>query len=153
MRRPQIGDCFELDLPEGKAGVVQLVAIDATQLNSEVVRCFGPLDPGYDTIALLAEESSRYAHMDLRHAVKSQKWRPLPNSSQIGSAEVYFRTCNDNPQSGISEQWYVWRLGGDAVFVGKLPEAMKHYHIGSILPSIYIVELCLGNALRLGYPS
>lgn len=123
----------------------QYVADDMTMLNSRVIRVFKkkyPLDEIPEFTGAVQGEIDFYAHTSIKLGIKMGLWEKVGNAPIIGEIDVVFRDSKDYGENkvAISERWYVWRIGKDFRYVGKLEGENRKAEIGIVKAPIGIVE-------------
>lgn len=158
----KIGDIFSARIDDRTKRYFQLVASDVTQLNSDVIRAFKegyPADANPVLSEVLKGEVEFYAHCVTKLGVKMGCWELVGRSNEVGEFEsVLFRDTEDYGRKqedgdiAFSGQWYVWRIGGPFVDVGKLEGENRNAYIGLVINPFGIIELLKGNKYPPHYP-
>lgn len=154
----KLGDIFEVPLGSGKKKYFQYIAIDESQLHSQVIRAF---QRTYDVQEsprmndIVRDEVAFYAHVFLKVGVKQGYWNKTGNVPFDGRIDVLFRGTNDagNPEIKISEKWYVWRVNEPFVRVGKLVGDYRKAEIGVVVTPEDIVHRIKTGEYDFVYPA
>ena len=145
MRRPKIGDVFEIALRENCKVYMQYVANDVTQMESEVIRVFSRRYASNEVVEvedIVDDDVAFHAHTFVHLGAKEGRWTKIGNSQKLGKLDVLFRGSDDygNPDVDVSEKWYVWKLGKTAKSIGKLKEKYQSLEYGYVIPAEFIIE-------------
>ena len=139
----KIGDVFSVKIDERYKKYFQLVAFDLTQLNSDVIRAFKkvcPVNAHPDLSEIVNGEVEFYAHCVTKLGLKMGYWKSVGNISNIGNFDnVLFRSSGDNPQTRVSQNWWIWKINEEQRPVGKLTGENRKAEIGSVIPPDSIV--------------
>lgn len=146
----KIGDIFSVQINEKNKKYFQLITLDSTQLNSDVIRAFKteyPIDVDPDLQEIVKGEVEFYAHCVTKWGVKLGYWEKVGKSDDIGHLDhILFRDTNDYGHTEgdepirVSDDWYVWRIGGKFTDVGKLEGENRLAEIGIVLNPESIVH-------------
>lgn len=159
----KLGDIFSVKIDNNNKKYFQLVAVDSTQLNSDVIRAFNKtytLSENPELFEIVNDEVEFFAHCVTKLGLKMNLWEKVGNTQDIGNTdEILFRDTNDyGVKSGeepikVSNNWYVWRIN-DKKFtqVGKLEGKNRNAEIGIIINPLGIIELLKGNKYPVYYP-
>lgn len=153
----KIGDVFVANLDDYTKKYFQYVANDLYQLNSSVIRVFktqcAKNDP-YVLSSIVRDEIDFYAHCNLNVGAKYGFWEKVGNISEIGATDILFCDTIDygKPSVTKSDQWWVWKVGEDAKFVGKLEGENKEAEIGLIMNHERILKRMRTGDFGLNYP-
>jgi len=148
MKRVQlaIGDVFEVPLGDNSKGYFQFIAIDDSQLRSDVIRVFSRRCSQSDEPELndiVQDRVEFYAHCVINVGIKGDYWRKAGriNISDIEAGKVLFRSTLDFGRSWIdvSNRWEVWRISQPRKFVGELPKSLVSAEYGTVFPPYEIV--------------
>lgn len=153
----RIGDVFEVDLGGGVRKYFQFVAVDLTQLNSDVIRVFQTTysqDQSPSLENIVKDEVQFYAHCVTKLGIKLGYWQRLGNVAEVGTVDVLFRSSGDsgNPKVHTSEKWWVWRVNEQQVFVGRLEGAHRDAEIGLVVNPADIVNRMKSGNYEFFYP-
>lgn len=139
----KIGDVFSVKIEASYKKYFQLVAFDLTQLNSDVIRAFKkacPVNAHPDLSEIVNGEVEFYAHCVTKLGLKMDYWKSVGNISNIGNFDnVLFRSSGDNPQTRVSQNWWIWKINEEQRPVGKLTGENRKAEIGSVIPPDSIV--------------
>jgi hypothetical protein len=151
----KIGDIFSVRINEKDRKYFQLIAFDLTQLNSDVIRAFKkmyPIEVDPDLQELVKGDVEFYAHCVTKWGITLGYWEKVGKSDDVGRLDnILFRDTNDyGHKEGeepirVSNNWYVWRIGGEFMDVGKLKGENRRAEIG-----IVINPECIVNRIRTG---
>ncbi len=159
----KLGDVFSVKTDSNNKKYFQLIAVDSTQLNSDVIRAFKktyPLDENPELFEIINDEVDFFAHCVTKLGLKMNLWEKVGNTQEIGNTDdILFRDTNDyGVKSGeepikVSNNWYVWRIN-DKKFtqVGKLEGENRKAEIGIVINPLGIIELLKGNKYPVHYP-
>lgn len=152
----KIGDVFRVS--RGRIDrYFQFVAIDTTQMNSDVIRVFQkaylPESLG-DVEQIVRGAVDFYAHVFLKIGLKKKYWLKVGNSKETGDMNIYFRNSNDfgNPKIMISHDWHVWKLNEAFIRVGKLTGNYRFADIGVVVPPDSLVHRMQTGCYDFVYP-
>lgn len=138
----KIGDVFSVKIDNNKK-YFQYIVSDLTQLNSDVIRAFKkvyPINAHPDLSEIVNGEVEFYAHCVTKLGLKMGYWESVGNISDVGNFDnVLFRSSGDNPQTRISQNWWVWKINEEQKPVGKLAGENRKAEIGSVIPPDSIV--------------
>lgn len=137
-----------MDIGNGICRYFQFIALDLHQLNSEVIRVFEQeykIDDDINLQEIVHEKVQFYAHTVLFLGVERDLiWTHVGNSLILGDMNFYFRAANaDNlmdMKNDELEEWWVWKIGEDSHFIGKLNSEQKKYELGMIFHPDDILE-------------
>ena len=146
----KIGDIFSVEVDDDSIKYFQLIAFDLTQLNSDVIRVFKkefPTDMIPDCSELLSGEVEFYAHCITKLGVKLGYWEKVGRCVDVGETEhVLFRTTPDYGRAPgeervrVSDNWYVWKIGGPMINVNRLEGENRSSEIGIVMNPESIVQ-------------
>jgi hypothetical protein len=155
-KRITIGDIFEVRLTDGKS-FIQYIANDTSMLNSPVIRSFkmryaNNIEVNVEKI--VNDDVHFYAHVFLRIGCKLGCWNKIGHSEEIGRLDILFRDSHDygKPAIKTSENWYVWKINGPFVDVGKLADENQGAEIGVVVPTDSIVHRMQTGKYDFVYP-
>lgn len=158
----KIGDVFSVKINENSKKYFQLIAYDLTQLNSDVIRAFKetyPINSSPDLSEVVNDEVEFYAHCITKLGVKMDLWEKVGNNKDIGkTGHILFRNTDDyglrvdGELVRISQRWYVWRINGDFVDVGKLRGENRKADIGVIVTPNAILDRIATGKYNFVYP-
>lgn len=158
----KIGDIFSVKVSEEKKKYFQLIAFDLTQLNSDVIRAFEreyAIDENPDFSEVVKGEVQFYAHCVASLGVKLGCWEKVGKSNDLGELDsILFRDTNDygvwidGGPIKISNNWYVWNIGGEFTDVGKLQGNYRKAEIGVVVNPYDIVERMKTGRYSFFYP-
>ncbi len=159
MSRIKEGDLFEVQLDNNKKGYFQFVALDQTQLNSEVIRVFKSRYDISDKVEfdmITSDEIQFYIHTTIKFGIKQNLWTKVGNVQLEEDFTLpYFRESGDygDPSVKISKDWYVWQVNEEMIPVGSLNDEQKKYDIGYIGTIYQIPEIMNTGKTKYFYPS
>ena len=156
VRRIKPGDIFYLFEESGKKRFFQLITVDKTLLNSDLIRVFKRKYYEEDmpsSAELVLEEVDFYVHTYIKWGLKAKMWRYYANNSIVGSLDIPFRSTADGPHRQkelvISINWNVWYPNQPIKFVGLLPKEYYSAEIGSVyFPGLVEERINNGYDLR-----
>jgi len=138
----RIGDVFVVKLDEDHKKYLQYVATDSSDLGSDVVRAFEKLylmneNPSLSEI--VRGEIQFYAHCVAKWGIKLGFWEKIGNAP-FDKVTVWFRDSGDDPQTKVSNNWWVWKINEERKKVGELKGKYQNAEIGSVIPPDSIVH-------------
>lgn len=152
----KIGNVFCAEIDGRYKCFFQYIMNDITQLNSSVIRVFKrryPMDYKPRIEEIVSDEVWFYAHTILRFGIVYDAWYKVGNSKNLGEEEcrkvLFGSTHNIRTGTDIRiieyvdplENWSIWHIGEDQVFIGKLPEMyFDKIEEGGVIPYCSIVE-------------
>lgn len=152
----KIGDVFSVKIDESSKKYFQYIISDLTQLNSDVIRAFKkiyPINTNPDLSEIVNGEVDFYAHCVTKLGLKMGYWESVGNISNVGNFDnVLFRSSGDNPQTRVSENWWVWKINEEQKPVGKLAGENRKAEIGSVIPPDSIVHRMQTGKYDFVYP-
>jgi hypothetical protein len=152
----KIGDVFSVKIDGSNKKYFQYIVSDLTQLNSDVIRAFKnvyPINANPELTEIVQCEVEFYAHCVTKLGVKMGYWEKVGNIANVGNfKEVLFRSSGDNPQTKISQNWWVWKINEEQKLVGKLESENKKSEIGSVIPPDSIVHRIQTGEYDFVYP-
>jgi hypothetical protein len=158
----KIGDIFSVQVSDKKKKFFQLIAFDLTQLNSDVIRAFNQEyanEENPDFSEIVKNDVQFYAHCVTSVGVKLGFWEKVGKSNDVGKlnhilfrgTEDYARKPDEEPVR-VSENWYVWRIGGRFTDVGKLEGENRRAEIGLVFNPESIVHRIKTGKYKWVYP-
>ncbi|MDQ1803095.1 hypothetical protein RAH57_03800 [Chryseobacterium sp. CKR4-1] len=161
--KTQIGDIFSIPINDEEKRYMQLIAIDLTQLNSDVVRIFEKkyfLEENPNDETIINDKILNYAHCVCDLGLKMNLWIKTGSNSNIGNiGSILFRDTDDygvgpgEEPIRISNNWFVWHINDETFTkVGKLDEKNRDSYIGIVINPLGIVEIAKGNKYPINYP-
>lgn len=151
----KIGDVFSVKIDNSKK-YFQYIVSDLTQLNSDVIRAFKkvyPINANPDLSEVVSGEVEFYAHCVTKLGLKMGYWESVGNISNVGNFDnVLFRSSGDNPQTRVSQNWWVWKINEEQKPVGKLVGENRKAEIGSVIPPDSIVHRMQTGKYDFVYP-
>ncbi|HEV2330315.1 MAG TPA: Imm26 family immunity protein [Verrucomicrobiae bacterium] len=152
----EIGDVFEVKLPDGRK-FIQYVANDVSMLNSSVIRSFKKQYAENQKInveEIVRGDVNFYAHVFLKNGCKLGYWNKIGHTDEIGRLDMLFRDSHDygKPAIKISEKWYVWKINGPFIDVGKLTDHNQRAEIGVVVPPDSVVHRIQTGKYDFVYP-
>lgn len=134
----KIGDVFSVKIDDSSKKHFQYIISDLTQLNSDVIRAFKkiyPINANSDLSEIVNGEVEFYAHCVTKLGLKMGYWESVGNISDVGNFDnMLFRSSGDNPQTRVSQNWWVWKINEEQKPVGKLEGENRKAEIGSVIP-------------------
>lgn len=160
--RTKIGDVFSVKISNYEKKFFQFIAVDSTQLNSDVIRAFKKTyfqDEIVEIESILNDEVDFYTHCIIKLGLKIKLWEKIGNSNNIGSLDnVFFRGskdsgCKPGEQVKISTNWYVWKINDvDFTVVGKLEGENTKAEIGLVVNPYDVIERMKTGSFGFFYP-
>jgi hypothetical protein len=134
-----VGDVFAVPLDGESVGFFQYIARDLTQLNSHVVRVFKErrrTDDLGDVDGIVRGEVHFHAHVFLSVGIKLHFWSKMSRAGVMEGQRVLFRDSTDYGRSKekLSNNWFVWEVGGPHSAVGPLRGPNRDAEIGIVVP-------------------
>ncbi len=152
----KIGDVFSVGIDNNSKKYFQYVANDLTQLNSDVIRAFKkvyPINAKHELSEIVSGEVEFFAHCVTKLGLKMKFWEKVGNIAEVGNFQkVLFRISGDNPQTKISQNWWVWKINEEQKPVGKLEGENRKAEIGSVIPPDSIVHRIQTGKYDFVYP-
>ncbi|GHT79743.1 hypothetical protein AGMMS50262_23780 [Bacteroidia bacterium] len=158
----KIGDVFSVKIDENNKKYFQLIAFDLTQLNSDVIRAFEKkygMNENPTLAEIIQDDVEFYAHCVTDLGKKLKLWDKVGNIADTGSLNhILFRDTSDygvwisDEPIKISQNWYVWRIGGNFIDVGKLKGENRKAEIGVIVNPFDIVNRIKTGKYNFFYP-
>lgn len=152
----KIGDVFSVKIDDNSKKYLQYIVSDLTQLNSDVIRAFKkvyPINANPDLSEIVNGEVEFYAHCVTKLGLKMGYWESVGNISNVGNFDnVLFRSSGDNPQTRVSQNWWVWKINEEQKPVGKLAGENRKAEIGSVIPPDSIVHRMQTGKYDFVYP-
>lgn len=140
----KIGDIFSAKVSDNSKKYLQYIANDLTQLNSDIIRAFKkeyPIGETPELSEVIKGEIDFYAHCVVKWGVKLGFWEKVGNSPYNEIPNVIFRSTNDDGDTvKISHQWWVWKIGEEHRYIGKLSGENQKAEIGSVIQPKSIVH-------------
>ena len=160
--RIKIGDVFSVNISESEKKFFQFIAVDSTQLNSDVIRSFEKkylINEVVEIESILDDEVDFYTHCVIKFGLKMNLWEKVANSNKIGSFDnIFFRGskdsgCKPGEQVKISKNWYVWRINDkDFTSVGKLEGDNVKAELGLVVNPYDVIERMKTGNFSFFYP-
>ncbi len=152
-----IGDVFEVPISDRDIRYIQLIAIDSTQLDSDVIRAFEKIyqrDKPPTIRDLVREKVDFYAHCVTKWGVKMGIWNRIGNSLEIGGTEnILFRDTPDYGQNvSVSHNWWLWNINKPQESVGILKGSNQMAEIGLVFSPIRIMNRLKTGEYGINYP-
>lgn len=152
----KIGDVFSVKIDDSSKKHFQYIISDLTQLNSDVIRAFKkiyPINANSDLSEIVNGEVEFYAHCVTKLGLKMGYWESVGNISDVGNFDnMLFRSSGDNPQTRVSQNWWVWKINEEQKPVGKLEGENRKAEIGSVIPPDSIVHRMQTGKYDFEYP-
>ncbi|GGZ39210.1 hypothetical protein GCM10007049_35710 [Echinicola pacifica] len=153
----KIGDIFSVKINDSSKKYFQYIVSDLTQLNSDVIRAFKKVHPVNANLDDLTEivngEVEFYAHCVTKLGLKMGYWEKIGNTNDVGNFDdVLFRSSGDNPQTKVSQDWWVWKINEEQRQVGKLEGENRKAEVGSVIPPDSIVHRMQTGKYDFVYP-
>jgi hypothetical protein len=94
------------------------------------------------------------AHVFLKAGYSLGLWRKIGHAAAPAQVGTVFRTSGDfgKGSSGVSRDWYIWRVNEPQERVGALPAEYHSAEIGAVMPPQEIAERLLTGRYRVIYP-
>ena len=132
----KVGDVFCANIDGKYKRYLQYIVSDLTQLNSDVVRVFKekyPIDAEPKLDEVVKGEVEFYAHCVVSGGVKRGLWEKVGKCADVGDVEnIIFKRKGDYTRPDIQNDWSVWRINKDFLYVGILEGEFKHSYIGLV---------------------
>lgn len=154
MKKPIVGDIFEVQLSNDEKGYVQYIGNDLEELNSDVIRVFkrrysSDKQPAIEEI--ISDEIDFYSHVTgVNLGEKYKVWLRYGNSSDVGNQEYAFFRSHADPEEQrpdgtwgwpkVSKTWYIWHLGESKCLVHRLKGKDTQANPGIVFQPEHIVE-------------
>jgi hypothetical protein len=156
-QRIKIGDVFRVSIDVSTERYFQFVAIDTTQLDSDVIRVFQGIHRSTEPKEIeqiVSGPTEFYAHVFLKIGLKQNIWQKVGHSRETGRTNVLFRNSNDygNPRIKTSRNWHVWNVNAPFQWVGKLKEDYQNAEIGVVVPPDSLVHRMRTGVYDFVYP-
>jgi len=158
----KIGDVFEVPMDEDRKKYFQVIAFDATQLSSSVIRAFKKrydLSSSPNLSEIVNDEVDFYAHCSARLGVKLNFWQKIGNIADIGQLDhIIFRGTTDyghklgDEPVKISYKWYIWKINKKFVDVGRLTGENQKAEIGVVINPASVVHRMQTGEYNFWYP-
>lgn len=152
----KIGDVFSVKINDSSKKYFQYIVSDLTQLNSDVIRAFKkvhPINANPDLSEIVNGEVEFYAHCVTKLGLKMGYWEKIGNTDDVGNFDdVLFRSSGDNPQTKVSQDWWVWKINEEQRRVGKLEGENRKAEVGSVIPPDSIVHRIQTGKYDFVYP-
>ena len=152
----KIGDVFSVKIDDSSKKYFQYIISDLTQLNSDVIRTFKkiyPLNANPDLSEIVNGEVEFYAHCITKLGLKMGYWESVGNISNVGDFDkLLFKSSGDNPQTRVSQNWWIWKINEEQKPVGKLQGENRKAEIGSVIPPDSIVHRMQTGKYDFFYP-
>ena len=154
-KNTKIGDVFAVKVDNECKKYFQLVALDLTQLNSDVIRVFKKEyseNAHPDLFEIINDEVDFYAHCVTSWGTKLGFWGKVGNMPEVGNIDILFRSSSDNPKTKISNNWWIWKVNEQQQYVGKLEGENRKAEIGSVITADSIVHRIKTGKYDFVYP-
>ncbi|MBN2777381.1 MAG: hypothetical protein JXR36_07050 [Bacteroidales bacterium] len=152
----KIGDVFLVVIDDKTKKYFQYIERDLTQLNSDVIRVFKavyPIIDNPDLFEIVGGEVDFYAHCITKLGLKMKYWEKVGNIKDVGNVEnILFMSSGDNPQTKISNNWWVWKINEEQKHVEKMEGENRNAEIGSVIPPDSIVHRMRTGKFDFVYP-
>lgn len=153
----KLGDVFSVDLDHHTQRLFQFIALDLTQLNSDVIRVFKepyPVtdDPNFEEI--VRGPVDFHAHTVVKWGVRNGLWRKIGKATLPTTTDVLFRDSTDygDPCVTLSERWYIWKINGPFKDVGRLTGSNRNADIGVVISPDSVVARIKTGTYDFVYP-
>ena len=138
VKATKVGDVFEVKISDREKRYMQYVVSDLTQLNSDVLRIFKHVYQINETPTLekiVKDDIDYYTHGDSKFGIKMEAWTLYGNISDVGDySNVWFKGKRDYTDVKNSNDWYVWKIGGDHISVNFEKTKELKAHLGLVNP-------------------
>lgn len=152
----KIGDVYSVKIDDSSKKYFQYIVSDLTQRNSDVIRAFKkvyPINANPDLSEIVNGEVEFYAHCVTKLGLKMGYWEKVGNTDDVGNFDdVLFRSSGDNPQTKVSQDWWVWKINEEQRRVGKLEGEPRKAEVGSVIPPDSIVHRMQTGKYDFVYP-
>ncbi len=140
----EVGDIFEVSLPNKMYTYFQYVGDDSTLMNSNVIRVFEYQKEENEKLVfdnILKSKILYYTHCMVKiGATKYNIWKKIGNVSlEINYNPPFFREHGD---SGVKKSytWYVWQVNNQTVRIGELTNEYINYNRGGVFHPLDVKE-------------
>jgi hypothetical protein len=144
VKSTKVGDVFEVPISPTEKRYMQYVVSDLTQLNSDVLRIFKrvyPIDEKPDIEQIVNGEVDYYTHGDSRYGVRMDAWTLYGNTNNVGNySNVWFKCKRDYTDKKRNDDWYVWKIGGDHIWMDIKEIKKLGAHLGLVNPYMSILH-------------
>ncbi len=152
----KIGDIFSVNIDGSNKKYFQYIVNDLTQLNSDVIRTFKKvysINANPSLSEIVNGEVEFYAHCITKLGLKMGYWEKIGNTANLGEFDdILFRTSEDDPQTKISLNWWVWKINEEQRRVGKLERRYQKAEVGSVIPPDSLVHRMQTGKYDFVYP-
>jgi len=141
----EIGDVFEVPVNGKFKNYFQFIAIDESQLRSDVIKVFAKnhsLNERPKVADIVRGAVGFYAHCVIKVGIRENYWQKIGNDPDVGQNDVIFRASKDFGRSDIavSDRWEVWSLGQNRSYVGNLSGRLLLAEPGEVFPPYEVVH-------------
>jgi hypothetical protein len=144
IRNTKVGDVFCAKIDDNHKKYLQYIVSDLTQLNSDVIRAFKKsysINANPNLFEIVSGEVDFYAHCATKIGVKRGLWEKIGNIQDIGCIEtIVFKSKKDYTKLEIQNDWKVWKINGEFMYVGELKDKYKKAHLGLVFQPERIID-------------
>ena len=144
VRKTAVGDIFCAKINDEHKKYFQYIISDLTQLNSDVIRVFKrtyPIDTEPALEEVISGEVDFYVHCDTRAGIKNELWEKVGNSPNVGQTEhIIFKSKRDYTRLDVQDDWWIWKINGEHIFVGELKGEHKKAYLGLVFQSASVMH-------------
>lgn len=138
------GDIFQVPI-DNQSYYFQFIMDDPNLFSSNIIRVFDfnhKVGEEVNLNEIIKKPTKFIAHTVIKGGIKLCAWKYIDNVAiEEGYASLAFRATDDvYSEVKKSNNWFVWKVGGDEVKVGKLTKELKNLPYGSVTHPIDIVE-------------
>lgn len=161
--RTRIGNVFCVKVSEYAKRYFQFIALDLTQLNSDVIRVFKKvydMDAAPSLSEIISDDVDFYAHCVVKFGVKYSLWEKVGYIADVGDTNLaLFRGTTDvftkigEEMVKVSHNWHVWHINDDDfTWVGDLKGENRKADIGAVVTPHDIVDRIKTGKYQFAYP-
>lgn len=125
VKTTKIGDIFVTEIDTTVKRYIQLIAIDKSLLNSDVIRVFKksyPIESESSIDDIISDEVDFYSHTTTSAGVKFELWKLVGNTPKIGIINhILFYSIAELPDEfGVwVNQWRYWKISQEEEYSSK----------------------------------
>ena len=140
------GDVYEVPLNDNKKGYFQYLMLDPADLNSEVIRVFKRrynIDQEVSLERVVTDSVDFYAHTTIpagiRQGIYSRVGRVDLDKDLEPPSFREDRSVENHYPGRVSNEWYIWKVGEEAMRIGSLAPEYKTLNRGGVFPPSDVV--------------
>lgn len=154
VKATKIGDVLIAKTSDTSKRYMQLVAIDKSQLNSDVLRAFKkiyPIEAEPSLEEIVSDEVDFYTHSDSIAGIKLEYWKLVGNISKIGDIDkiLFYETDELQNIFGVwVTKWWTWRINQEEYEYSRKPKRKykgRGAEPGLVFPPFSIIERLQGT--------